>query len=412
LSRITLLFGSFTSGGVGRFLIRTATELLGRGYEVDMVVGRRTGDLLPEAPRSAKIIVLKRAPLWRARLDAIRADPPLLSSFVRLAVSSHHPSGKLRYLPSLTRYLAAEKPAAILAATAPFNMIAVWARTLAGSGASVIATEHNQLSAETVGNRKWRYDLPPDLMRRSYLQANAIVAPSEGVKQELHKHVEIPTDRITTIHYPVVDRELLQKAAEPLDHPWFAPGQPPVILGVGTLKPQKDFPTLIRAFARVRAVRPARLMILGDSRPLKGDFSYGSKLLKLPGDLGIDSEVRFEGFVANPFAYMRQAALFVLSSAWEGLGNVVVEALACGTPVVSTDCPSGPSEILDGGRYGRLVPVGDDAALAAAILETLGSAPPPRSILEHRGAEFSAARAIDRYLELMTGSATPLAPLR
>jgi glycosyltransferase involved in cell wall biosynthesis len=195
-------------------------------------------------------------------------------------------------------------------------------------------------------------------------------------------------------------------ARRDLDHNWFTPGGPPVILGVGNLKPQKDFATLIRAFARVRAERPARLVILGDARGPDKDATYVAALKGLPAQLGIDKDVSFAGFAENPFAYMSRAAVFVLSSAWEGFGNVVAEALACGCPVVSTDCPSGPAEILDHGRYGPLVPVGDDAALAAAICRVL-DAPLSRDELTGRAASFTVERAVDQYIELMFGSTSP-----
>jgi glycosyltransferase involved in cell wall biosynthesis len=188
-----------------------------------------------------------------------------------------------------------------------------------------------------------------------------------------------------------------------LDHDWFTSDGPPIILGVGNLKPQKDFATLIRAFARVRAERPARLVILGDARGPDKDASYVAALKGLPAQLGIEEDVSFAGFAENPYAYMSRAAVFVLSSAWEGFGNVLAEALACGCPVVSTDCPSGPAEILEHGRYGPLVPVGDDAALAAAICRVL-DAPLSRGELTGRAALFTVERAVDQYIQLMFGA--------
>src|SRR5262249_41735385 len=140
-----------------------------------------------------------------------------------------------------------------------------------------------------------------------------------------------------------------------LAHPWFAAGSSPVILGIGRLHAQKDFPTLLKAFARVRAKQHARLVILGEAK----EAEYRTALTTLAAQLSIADDVRFPGFVDNPFAYLARAAVFVLSSAWESFGNVVAEALACGCPVVSTDCPSGPTKILEKGKYGPLVPVGD-----------------------------------------------------
>ena len=201
---------------------------------------------------------------------------------------------------------------------------------------------------------------------------------------------------MTTIYNPVVTAELVSQSRAPLDHPWLQLGAPPVILGVGRLHEQKDFPTLLRAFARVRAKREARLIILGEAKHAE----YRTELTTLAAQLGIANDVMFPGFVDNPFAYMAHAAVFVLSSAWEGLPTVLIEALACGCPVVSTDCPSGPAEILENGKYGPLVPVGDDVALADAICSVLNT-PPNRDWLRARGALFGVDHVADRYLGVL-----------
>jgi glycosyltransferase involved in cell wall biosynthesis len=194
----------------------------------------------------------------------------------------------------------------------------------------------------------------------------------------------------------VVTPELEGLARAPVAHPWFAGEGPPVLLGAGRFVAQKDFSTLLEAFARVRAVRPARLMILGGSkRPVRE-----RRLRALAEHLGVGADVALPGLVANPFACMARASAFVLSSRWEGLPGVLIEAMACGCPVVSTDCPSGPREILAGGMYGPLVPVGDAAALAEAILRVL-AAPPDRVRLRARAAQFSVERAVDRYLAVL-----------
>ncbi len=400
--RIALVFGSFRGGGVARSMLRSAEGLLDRGFAVDLVVGRVQGDLVNEIPARARIVELERCSPWRARAHAIAADPGGFGVLFRTLVLTRKLSGKLRYLPSLVDYFRAHRPEAVLAATAPFNLISVWARKRAPIEARVIITEHNQLTSETLGNHRWRYDCPPRLLRHGYLQADTIAAVSAGVADELADHAAIPRERIITLHNPVVGRHVFARAHEPVAHPWFAAGEPPVILGVGMLKPQKDFPTLMRAFARVRAERPARLLILGDVRNPEKDGAYRDELQALPGTLGIAADVVFAGFADNPFVYMRHAAAFVLSSAWEGLPTVLIEALACGCPVVSTDCPSGPAEILDNGHYGPLVPVGDDKALAAAIHNVLDH-PPPRTLLQERAKIFSTEQVIEHQIKLMFG---------
>jgi glycosyltransferase involved in cell wall biosynthesis len=198
---------------------------------------------------------------------------------------------------------------------------------------------------------------------------------------------------VTTIYSPVVGPDIARRAAEPVDHAWVNDTRVPLVLGAGRLSLQKDFPTLIRAFSRVRADRAAHLVILGEGH-------QRARLEKLVYELGLDADVSLPGRVDNPFAWMSRAAVFVLSSAWEGLPGVLIEALACGCPVVSTDCPSGPREILEDGTIGPLVPVHDDRALAAAILSVL-AAPPDRAKLIARSECFRIDDGVEAYLRVL-----------
>ncbi|HET8700836.1 MAG TPA: glycosyltransferase, partial [Nitrococcus sp.] len=282
------------------------------------------------------------------------------------------------------------------------NLLALWARRLAGVATRVVISERTALSSETAARRKWRWRYLPALIHRVYPWADAIVAVSEGVAEDLARTAELPRERITTIYNPVVTAELRAQASAPLDHAWFAPGAPPVVLGAGRLLKQKDFPTLIRAFAKVRAQRPARLVILGEGAKRR-------RLEALVEGLGLGADAALPGYVDNPFAYMARAAVFVLSSAYEGLPGVLIQALACGTPVVATDCPHGPVEILDGGRYGRLVPVGDAAAMAAAIIAMLDQ-PPERQRLQARASEFCVERAMRSYRQVLASGTDTAVP--
>jgi glycosyltransferase involved in cell wall biosynthesis len=208
----------------------------------------------------------------------------------------------------------------------------------------------------------------------------------------------VPSAKVKVIYNPTVTPEIFRKATEPVQHPWFVDNRVPIILAAGRLHRQKDFPTLLRAFSLLRQNRPCRLVILGDGKKRRR-----KALRQLAKQLGIEKDVSLPGFVENPFAYMARANLFVLSSAWEGFGNVIVEALACGCPVVSTDCRSGPREILDNGRYGRLVPVGDPEALARAMLEALDDPDNPcdRETRIQRAMEFSVDKIVDEYLKVL-----------
>jgi glycosyltransferase involved in cell wall biosynthesis len=215
---------------------------------------------------------------------------------------------------------------------------------------------------------------------------------SGGAADDLATTSGIPRDQIEVIYNPVITPGLLEQAGRAVDHPWFAEGQQPVVLGVGRLTPQKDFPNLIRAFAEVRRRRAARLVILGEGpdRPA---------LAALIAELGLEADADLAGFRENAAAYMARAAVFVLSSAWEGLPTVLIEALATGTPVISTDCKSGPREILQEGRLGALVPVRNPAALANAIDAVLDRrvSPPPRQEL----LPFTDDAAVEHYLRLI-----------
>ncbi|WP_251963228.1 glycosyltransferase, partial [Salinibacter ruber] len=176
------------------------------------------------------------------------------------------------------------------------------------------------------------------------------IAVSKGVAIAAEKFIGVRFQRFDIIYNPVVGPKTFELAEQSVDHSWFADERPPVVLGTGRLVEEKGFSTLLRAFAEVVRARRARLVILGEGkeRPV---------LEQQAERLGVSDHVWMPGFVSNPMKYMADAEAFVLSSKSEGLGNVLVEAMACGTPVVSTDCPGGPSEVLQEGKHGRLVPV-------------------------------------------------------
>ena len=391
--RVALLLLSLTGGGVERSTLRLAREFVRRGIAVDLLVCRPRGDLRDAVPDGARLIPLNDSGTVAGRLAALRAagrDWPVLLRPVLLTL---HASRALRHLPALVRYLKAERPAALLAAKTPVNLMALWARRLAGVPLRLVLSERAQLSALATADRPAKRSALPALVRRFYGEADAIVTVSGGVADDLAGLSGLPRARMTVIYNPVVDADFAARAAESAPHPWLADGGAPVLLAVGRLHWQKDYPTLLRAFAALRQKHSARLLILGEG-------PQRTELQSLARDLGVEEDLAMPGFCPNPPAAMALAAVFVLTSRAEGFGNVLVEALACGCPVVSTDCPSGPREILDGGRYGRLAPVGDANALARALAETL-DAPPDRESLRARGHEFSVARAADAYLDLL-----------
>jgi glycosyltransferase involved in cell wall biosynthesis len=344
-------------------------------------------------------------------MRALQSDPRHLLPMLGGIVLAPRPSPTLGYLGSLAAALAARRPYALYAATTHMNLEAVLARRLAGVDTRVIVSERNAIRGGQL-QQGWAALFLPALVRRAYGQADAIVAVSDGVADGLAAWSGLPRARIATIYNPVVTDELIGRQSEPVDHPWFQPGAPPVVMSAGRLGRSKDFPTLIRAFARVRRARPARLVIFGKGKSEAKTAKSIAALQVLAASLGMGEDVALPGFVANPVAYMARAATFALSSINEGLPGVLIQALACGCPVVSTDCPSGPAEILAGGRYGRLVPPGDDQALAEAIIATL-EAPPPLGLLRERAGFFTVERAVAQYERLMLGEAPlerPAAP--
>jgi len=400
-NHLAFFMPSLGGGGVERVMLNLAGAFIKRGFRVDLVVCRAGGSLRDQVPAQINVVALQAAPPGWTRPLILAADPKGLKTLLWPVLLPLKGSRQFRYLSDLTRYLRRERPQVLLSAMTKPNLMAVWARHLAGVPNRVVISEHNTLSKKMKEPRKkrwWSRRFLPPVVHRTYPWADAIIAVSNGVADDLSQCAGIPRGRITTIYNPIVSPTLVSQSRAPLDHPWFQPSAPPVVLGVGRLHEQKDFPTLLRAFARVRAQREAHLMILGEADAKHAQLR--TALMALAAHLGIADDVALPGFVANPFAYMARAAVFVLSSAWEGLPSVLIEALACGCPVISTDCPSGPAEILENGKYGPLVPVGDDMALADAILSVLNT-PPDRDWLRARGAMFAVDHVADQYLEVL-----------
>ena len=398
---ITFFVDSLRPGGVQRASVTLANELVARGREVE-IVACEEGDAFADM-RDDRVGVVRLAPADEAvgRLAAVRADPLGLWALTRPVLLPHRPTRIAPWLPPLAAHLRARSPRAVIAATPTHNIVALLARRLARWRGIVVLTERTAPSEMLKdGGERWRKRFLPGLMHRLYPEADAVVAISTALGDDLAATARLPRELIRTIHNPVVGRDLVGLAAEPVAHPWLAPGEPPVILGVGRLDVQKDFPTLIRAFARLRSTRPARLVILGATREPARTAERQAELRALAASLGVGEDVDLPGWVENPFAWLAKAALFGLSSRYEGLPAVLVQALACGCPVASTDCPAGPREVLLDGALGPLVPVGDHAALGDAMARVLAE-PPPRAALLARAADYTVDASADNYLRLL-----------
>ncbi len=359
---IAIFLGFLGGGGAERVIVSLTRGFINKGLKVDLVLSKTESPHLWQVPPEVRIVDLASNNL-------------------------------LRSVPALIGYLRREKPIALLTTLHYTNEIAILAKRLSGVSTRVVVREANTVSQVAKHGSQFKRRLTPFFIKFLYPWADGIVAVSQGVAQDLVNIADLPSESIQVIYNPVMTSEILAKAKEPVDHPWFAPGQPPVILGVGKLTEQKDFPTLIRAFAEVRKVKQARLVILGWG-------ALRPQLEALVRELGLEEDVALLDHVKNPYAYMKRSALFVLSSAWEGLPNVLIEAMAVGIPVVSTDCPSGPSEILDRGKYGSLIPVGDTKAMAAEILSVLSGN--SKSVDPTWLDRFSLETATQKYLEVLS----------
>ena len=365
--RIAFLLPNLKGGGLERVGLNLIKGMRGRNLQLDLVLTGATGEFLADVPSEIRVIDLKTPMGYRLKSAAESILP-------------------------LIKYLQKEKPDIVVSHLYIYNIVSAIAKILAISPTYLVLVEHASLYESKKRGRGTQVWLLPLLMRYLYPLTNSVIAVSQSLARELEADLNLKPGTIKTIYNPVIDESLFLKARETVEHPWFKAGEPPVILGVGRLAEQKDFPTLIRAFAIVRQAKPARLVILGDG-PEK------AKLTALIRELGLENDIALLGFKKNPYAYMARAGVFVLSSAWEGLPTVLIEAMAVGTPVVSTNCKSGPEEILDGGKYGDLVAVGNSAAMAQSILKVLSGdrRPVDPAWLD----QFTWKTALQNYLDLL-----------
>lgn len=333
---------------------------------ITLALMQKRGEFLEEVPADVEVVNLKARSLWSAW-------QPLHRLIQRL------------------------RPDVVLSTSSGANVPASLAHALAGSRARLVLSERNTVEH---GETTMKRAVLTLLKRSLYERADAVAVISEGLKHDVMNTLSVPAARVPVVFNPVVDEALEEGRAAPLDDPWFTDG-PPVVLAAGRLVPQKDYPTLLRAFAEVRKARPARLAILGDG-PLR------QELEGLAAQLGIADDVRFLGFDKNPFRYMARCAVFVLSSVHEGFGSVIAQAMACGAAVVATDCPFGPSEIIAApGRDGLLVPVGDVKKLAASIGYLLDHEEERRGMgarARMSAQRFAAPAIAQRYSEVLLGA--------
>lgn len=352
-----------TSGhsGVDRIIANLLPELDRRGIRVDLLHVRNHGPDPGRVPAGTRVVEL----------------------------GTRHLSTSL---PALVRYLRSARPTVLLSDKDRANRTALRARALADVPTRCAVRLGTTVSVNLAAKARLEAWIQRRSMKR-YGQADTIIVPSEGAADDLAGVSGIPRERISVLVNPVVGESLEYRPVIPPPHPWLKDPAIPVIMGVGSLTARKDYATLVRAFARLRARQHCRLVIVGDG-PEK------AHLLALATELGVSDDLALPGFTHDPYAWMAQARVFAHSSRWEGLGIVLIEALALGLPIVATNCPSGPAEVLDHGRHGQLVPVGEPAAFADALERALEQPHDPER-LRRAAHRFRIDTATSAYIEAL-----------
>ncbi|MBZ9997346.1 glycosyltransferase [Mesorhizobium sp. BH1-1-4] len=360
-ARIAVFIPSLRAGGTERAMLTLAREFDRRGLVTDLVLGRAVGEYLSLVPGSIRIVDL-------------RASRMLFS------------------LPGLIRYLRAERPRVMLSALPHANILGIVASFLSRQGVRTVISERSNLSRTLADTKLIRERFLPLLMRRTYGHADRIIAVSHGVADDLIRSIGLDPNSVDAIHNPLDIESIQAQASAPIDHPFADEDGRLLLVAVGRLDFAKDHATLISSFSRVVRTRSVKLAIVGEG-PLR------KSLQAMIDELDLRSSVALVGFSKNPYPWMRRAALFLHSSRREGFPNTIIEAMACGARVVSTNCESGPAEILEDGKWGRLVAVGDAQAFAAAIMAGLDDISPPD--VRRRARDFSVEKVADAYLLAM-----------
>ena len=356
---LAIFIPSFRGGGAEKNAVLLANEITKMGYKVDLIVTSDDGPFANDVDSTVNIV----------NFDCVRV---------------------LSALTPLSRYLRQSPPRTLLSFMKHANVISILAKVFSNTKTRLVISEQN--SPFHAGKWLDRYILAPVMSPLFYPLADAIVCVSDGVRRDLSKTVKVNEEKLLTIHNPIDLENIEQQAREELSDVWLDDPEITILITTGRLVPQKDFYTLLRAVASIPQHLNWKLIILGTG-------SLEHELKTLAAELGLEENIKWQGFVHNPFKWMARSDLFVMSSAWEGFGNVLVEAMACGTQVISTNCPSGPSEILEYGKWGTLVEVGNSAALAKAIEKQLTS--PVILDVKARAGKFAPCDVVDNYVGVL-----------
>lgn len=361
-SPIAMLLPSLRGDGAVRMMLTLAGGFVEHGYKVDLLVARCEGEMLAEIPENVRLVDMK----------ATRSTTAV---------------------PAIVRYLRKSRPRVLFATEHYTGLPAMYALMLARTKTRCVIRQDNTWSMDKKRFRGYNRWLVPFAVQRLFPNAT-IVAVSKGVAEDLASRVRIPDENLKVIYNPVITPRLRMLAQRSPDHPWLLQDGPPVILAIGRLTPAKGFDVLIEAFAGLRRHKAARLLILGEG-------PERARLESRIAELGLQDHCQLSGFKSNPYSFMANADIFVLPSRWEGLPTVLIEALSLGVPVIATDCPSGPHEILDGGRFGKLVPVENPEALCSTLLHTLENPTTPDISLRDWLQQFTLEQSVSAHLKLI-----------
>lgn len=364
IPKVIVLLGSFSGGGSERAMINFSNGLIERGATVDVLVGRTEGPFRFLLSDKANVIELG--------------------------------GGMLKSIRKIRSHIDASKETIVFASQLHVNIAAMLSVAFKGSQHKVVlreaTTPSKQLERATTLGKKALIRLSRILFKK----ADHIIAVSDVSKEDAIEFYDLDPKRITTVFAPFITEDFLKQADQMVHHPWFDEGFR-VVTSMGRVMPVKDFGTLIKAFGLARKVEDSRLMIIGNT---DRDVAYFSELQTLVQELRLEDYVEFVGFQSNPFPYLSHTHVYVLSSLFEGLPGSLVQALGLGCQIVSTDCKSGPSEILKGGSLGRLVPVGDHVAMSSSIIDALRSERWNGKTLE-KVEEFTEKSSIEKLLSIL-----------
>ncbi|NYB74508.1 glycosyltransferase [Sedimentibacter hydroxybenzoicus DSM 7310] len=361
MKKICFILASLNVGGVEKNTLRLIKKLLDKGYQVDLLVVRNEGVYREQLDKRTNIIYLNNKKI------------------------SHS-------IIKISNYLKENRPDAFISAKDYINIIVILANVLSGTKTKTIISTRTQVSIELNTQKRFNRIINKLLMKITYPFATHLVAVSKGVANDLASIIGVDSNTINVIYNPIVDEEIKKRKKLHVDIENKNDNEA-MLVCAGRLTTQKDYPTLLNAMEIVKIYKNVKLIILGEGDQRK-------KIEDMIHKLNLEDFVYLKGNVTNPYPYMRAADLFVLSSKWEGFGNVIVESLAVGTPIVSTDCPSGPNEILNNGEYGILVPVGNAKLLAKGIIEALDKTWDKEALI-NRANEFSVERATNSYITLI-----------